>query len=71
MLKQYMQGFHYQEWSISLKRWLPWLQNQRNLRLQFRLRKGERYRACPEKVHLIEKIRSRVKELQGHPVYWS
>lgn len=69
MFKQYMQGFHYQEWSISLKRWLPWLQNQRNL--QFRLRKGEKYRASPEKVHLIEKIRNRVKELRGHPVYWS
>ena len=56
---------------MSLKRWLPWLQNQRNLRLQFRLRKGEKYRTRPEKVHLIEKIRSRVKELRGHPVYWS
>ena len=29
------------------------------------------YRTRPEKVHLIEKIRSRVKELRGHPVYWS
>lgn len=29
------------------------------------------YRTRPEKVHLIEKIRSRVKELQGHWVYWS
>ena len=29
------------------------------------------YRTRPEKVHLIEKIRNRVEELQGHPVYWS
>lgn len=29
------------------------------------------YRACPEKVHLIEKIRNRVEELRGHWVYWS
>ena len=29
------------------------------------------YRTCPEKVHLIEKIRSRVEELRGHWVYWS
>ena len=29
------------------------------------------YRTSPEKVHLIEKIRNRVKELQGHWVYWS
>ena len=29
------------------------------------------YRARPGKVQLIEKIRNRVKELQGHWVYWS
>ncbi len=29
------------------------------------------YRTRPEKVHLIEKIRNRVKELRGYPVYWS
>ena len=29
------------------------------------------YRTRPEKVHLIEKIKNRVEELRGHPVYWS
>ena len=29
------------------------------------------YQMYPEKIHLIEKIRSRVEELRGHPIYWS
>ena len=29
------------------------------------------YRTRPGKVQLIEKIRNRVKEFQGHWVYWS
>ena len=31
----------------------------------------QEYRTRPGKVHLIEKIRNRVEELRGHPVYWS
>ena len=29
------------------------------------------YQMYPEKIHLIEKIRNRVEELRGHPIYWS
>ena len=29
------------------------------------------YQMYPEKIHLIEKIRSRVEELRGHLIYWS
>ena len=31
----------------------------------------QKYQMYPEKIHLIEKIRSRVEELRGHWVYWS
>lgn len=29
------------------------------------------YQMYPEKIHLVEKIRNRVEELRGHPIYWS
>lgn len=31
----------------------------------------QEYQMYPEKIHLIEKIRNRVEELRGHPIYWS